>query len=283
MRERLRNDRGIRAEAAVQAGERSVAGAFLFHHRLQEHRRSRLAAELLQHPERGDVGSDAGLHVSGAAPVHAAVAHHRLEGRRRPQLFGADRAPRRCGRSGSASGPAPRAADGCPRRCRAAASGRPPASSRAGARARCRSLRSERFVRPMPWNRPSMKSWALASWPSRLGKRTSVASSAVSSASLASTAERMSASSAGSSGSAVSGAFMGVSSAGRRAPDSSAARDYPLLPPHRTAEAQRHGGTTGKKISRGRPVYCRAPRALQVALSVLVFSSCASAPLRFNA
>ena len=93
--ERLGDDGGVGGVALDQAGQRAVAGAFLFDHALQVDRRGGLVAQLLQRAEGLGVGHDAGLHVGGAAAVHAAGQRVALDarGERRagPEAVGAHR------------------------------------------------------------------------------------------------------------------------------------------------------------------------------------------------
>ncbi len=87
----FRDDGGIGAIALHQAGERTVAGAFLFHHRLQNHLGGRLQPHLLQRLHGEDIGDNAGLHVAGTATVEFVAVDPGLEGRPGPQPLRADR------------------------------------------------------------------------------------------------------------------------------------------------------------------------------------------------
>ena len=69
----LRDEGGVGAVAALQAGERAVAGAFLLDHRLLVDVRRRHVAQRAQRAQREDVQDQPGLHVARTAPVHPAV------------------------------------------------------------------------------------------------------------------------------------------------------------------------------------------------------------------
>ena len=92
-RRRLGNERGIGAIAALQAGQRAVAGAFLLDDRLLVDVGRRLVAQRAERAQRKDVEDEAGLHVARAAAIHPAVLDRGLERIARPHLvrpFGHD-------------------------------------------------------------------------------------------------------------------------------------------------------------------------------------------------
>ena len=80
------DDHRVGARQRQHGGERAIAGAFLLDHRLHLHLGRRLQARHAQRLERGDIGDDARLHVTGAAAIHPSVADRRLEGRRQPHV-----------------------------------------------------------------------------------------------------------------------------------------------------------------------------------------------------
>ncbi|KAG1251409.1 hypothetical protein G6F68_012284 [Rhizopus microsporus] len=71
--QRFGNECGIGAVAALQAGQRAVAGALFFHHGLQEHVGRRLQPYPAQRVQRRHAGDEARFHVTRAASVHPAV------------------------------------------------------------------------------------------------------------------------------------------------------------------------------------------------------------------
>ena len=87
----LGDQRRVGPVAALQAGERAVAGEFLLDHRLDEDVGGRLEAGPLQRFQGEQAADPARLHVAGAAAVHPAVLDDRIEGRGRPHLVRAFR------------------------------------------------------------------------------------------------------------------------------------------------------------------------------------------------
>ena len=82
----FRDQHGVGAGQGVHHGQGAVAGALLFDHGRQLELGGRLQAGAAQGLQRGDIGRDPGLHVGGAAAIHAAVTDAGFVGRRRPQV-----------------------------------------------------------------------------------------------------------------------------------------------------------------------------------------------------
>ena len=80
--ERFWHEGAIRAVAALEAGERAVAGAFLLHHRLEMDRRAQREARLAHRVEGEQGARQPRLHVARAAPIHPFALDPGLE--RRP-------------------------------------------------------------------------------------------------------------------------------------------------------------------------------------------------------
>ncbi len=83
---RLGDQRGVGAIAALQAGERAVAGAFFLDHRLLIDVGRRHVAKRAERPQREDVQDQPGFHVARAATVHPAVLDVGVVGVARPHL-----------------------------------------------------------------------------------------------------------------------------------------------------------------------------------------------------
>ena len=84
---RFGNDGTVSLVSCMQAGQRAVAGAFFFDHRLQGDRGSRFKPNIVQRLKRLAIGNDAGFHVASAAAVNPVILDMRGEGAMAP-LFG---------------------------------------------------------------------------------------------------------------------------------------------------------------------------------------------------